>query len=271
MAEITQQQDYLALEWVKGEIEQTLKQTQQALQAFAQKPQDSTSLHFCLAHVHQIKGSLHMVEVHALVQLAGDMEALILALEAQQTSDREEALQVLMQALLQLPIWLEQLCSKPSLDLTLRVLPLRNQLRAACALPPIAETSLMGFSPAQTREPLPPDELLARDTANLNERLHRMRLALQKALHGIVRGQDIALNLDYLSRVFSALEQLCQQAPLYPLWQVAAALAEGLKSGAISHTLALHILLRKLDHELKRHTSVFTRSFKRKQAVNCRF
>jgi len=250
MAQMAQQQDYVALEWVKGEIGQTLKQAQQSLEAFAEKPKDRTALRFCLAHVHQIKGSLQMVEAHALVQLAADMEALILALEEERISDSIEALQVLMQAILQLPLWLEQLSGGQS-DLTLSTLPLCNQLRAACGQAPLTDGKPPALKLPAPRPPLPAGDLLERDSADLNERLHRMRLALQKALPGIVRGQDIQTNLDYLSRVFSALSRLCQQAPLYPLWQVASALAEGLKSGAISTTPTLHILLRKLDHELK--------------------
>jgi len=251
MAEMAQQQqDYVALEWVKGEIEQTLKQTQQSLKAFADKPNEGTALRFCLAHVHQIKGSLQMVEAHALVQLAGDMEALILALEAGNTADTDEALQVLMQAVLQLPLYLEQLALKQG-DLSVSVLPLRNQIRAAHGEAPLAESNLLSLKLPETRAELSPGELLERDSPQLGERLHRMRLALQIALPGIVRGQDVQRNLDYLSRVFSALEKLSQSAPSYPLWQAAAALAEGLKIGAIDTSPALHILLRKLDNELK--------------------
>jgi len=252
MAEMAQQQqDYVALEWVKGEIGQTLKQTQQCLQAFAEKPKDSTQLRFCLAHVHQIKGSLQMVEAHALVQLAGDMEALILALETGHITDTDEALQVLMQAVLQLPLCLEQLANRQG-DLSINLLPLRNQLRAARGEAPLAESSLLSLKLPEARPALSPSELLERDSPQLNERLHRMRLALQVAMPGIVRGKDVQRNLDYLSRVFSALEKFSQHAPLYPLWQVAAALAEGLKIGAIDTSPALHILLRKLDNELKR-------------------
>ncbi|WP_079214170.1 Hpt domain-containing protein [Ventosimonas gracilis] len=249
---MAQQQDYVALEWVKGEIGQTLKQAQQSLEAFAEKPKDRTTLRFCLAHVHQIKGSLQMVEVHALVQLAADMEALILALEENRISDSIEALQVLMQAILQLPLWLEQLSCGQS-DLTLNTLPLCNQLRAACGQAPLTDGKPPVLKLPAPRPPLPAGDLLERDSAGLDGRLHRMRLALQKGLSGIVRGQeqDIQTHLDYLSRVFSALSRLCQQAPLYPLWQVASALAEGLKNGVISTTPTLHILLRKLDHELK--------------------
>ena len=36
--------DYVALEWVKGEIAETLKQARQALEAFVENPQDSTRM-----------------------------------------------------------------------------------------------------------------------------------------------------------------------------------------------------------------------------------
>ena len=54
--------DYVALEWVKGEIAETLKQARQALEAFVENPQDSTRMSFCLTYVHQVHGTLQMVE-----------------------------------------------------------------------------------------------------------------------------------------------------------------------------------------------------------------
>jgi len=250
MAEVAKQQDYVALEWVKGEIGQTLKQTQQALEAFAENPSDSTQLRFCLAHLYQVKGSLQMVEAHALVPLAAEMEALIQALQSDSVADGQEALQMLMQAVLQLPIWLEQLAGGYD-DLSALSLPLRNHLRAVRGEPLLQEASLQALECPEPLSELSQTVLLERASNNFDELLHRMRQALQKALPGIVRGQDMPTNLDYLFRVFSRLAQLCQQAPLYPLWKIAAVLVEALKSGALSATPSLHILLRKLDHELK--------------------
>ena len=54
--------DYVALEWVKGEIAETLKQARQALEEFVENPEDSTRLRFCLTYVHQVHGTLQMVE-----------------------------------------------------------------------------------------------------------------------------------------------------------------------------------------------------------------
>ena len=53
--------DYVALEWVKGEIAETLKQARQALEAYVESPQDSTRMRFCLTYLHQVQGTLQMV------------------------------------------------------------------------------------------------------------------------------------------------------------------------------------------------------------------
>ena len=54
--------DYVALDWVKGEISETLNQARQALEAFVENPEDSTRLRFCLTYIHQVHGTLQMVE-----------------------------------------------------------------------------------------------------------------------------------------------------------------------------------------------------------------
>ena len=67
-------QDYIALEWVKGEIEETLQQAQQALEAYVENPQDNSRLKFCLSYLHQIHGTLQMVEFYGAALLAEEME-----------------------------------------------------------------------------------------------------------------------------------------------------------------------------------------------------
>ena len=72
--------DYVALEWVKGEIAETLKQARQALEAFVENPQDATRMRFCQTYVHQVHGTLQMVEFYGAALLAEEMEQLTQAL-----------------------------------------------------------------------------------------------------------------------------------------------------------------------------------------------
>ena len=106
---MAEQHDYQALDWVKGEIEETLKQAQQSLEAFVDNPEDSTRMRFCLTHLHQVAGTLQMVEFYGAALLAEEMENLVIALMNGGVQRVEDGQEVLMRAILQLPVYLERI------------------------------------------------------------------------------------------------------------------------------------------------------------------
>ncbi|PMY60194.1 MULTISPECIES: Hpt domain-containing protein [Pseudomonas] len=242
--------DYVALEWVKGEIAETLKQAHQALDHLVDEPQAVEALEQCLDCIHQVHGSLQMVEFYGAALLAEEMEALTLALREHRVAQRDEAIYLLRQAISQLPQYLDRVQSARR-DLPLVVLPLLNDLRSARGEGLLSETSL--FSPQ-----LP--DLPALDQAALNRLappdltilLRKLRHMLQTALVDLLREQDVKNSLGYMAKVFERLQVLCQNAPLGPLWQIALALVEGMGSGAIANSPAVRSLLKDADRELKR-------------------
>jgi len=243
--------DYVALEWVKGEIAETLKQARQALEAFVENPEDSTRMRFCLTYAHQVHGTLQMVEFYGAALLAEEMEHLAQALMENRVSNQGEALEVLMQAILQLPVYLDRIQTARR-DLPMVVLPLLNDLRSARGEKLLSETSL--FSPDMTvRQPaLSADSLAQLRTADLPVLLRKLRQMLQMALIGVIRNQDLGTNLGYMARVFARLEVLCKDAPLGPLWQIASGIVEGLSNGSVLNGSSVRTLLRQVDKELKR-------------------
>jgi len=247
---MSDQHDYVALEWVKGEIADTLKQARQALDAFDEPVHSAQDIAECLECIHQVHGSLQMVEFYGAALLAEETEALALAVQQGRVVDLPEALQLLRQALGQMPLYLDRVHSARR-DLPLVVLPLLNDLRSARGESLLSETSL--FSP--TLPPVPPlDEAsLARlAPAQLPALLRKLRQMLQAALVGLLREQDDETNLGYMAKVFARLESLCLEAPLGALWQVASALVEGMLAGTIANSPALRSLLKDSDKELKR-------------------
>jgi chemosensory pili system protein ChpA (sensor histidine kinase/response regulator) len=62
--------DYLALDWVRGEIDETLKQAQSALEAYVECPEDATRMRFCLTYLHQVYGTLQIVELYCSALIA---------------------------------------------------------------------------------------------------------------------------------------------------------------------------------------------------------
>lgn len=243
--------DYVALEWVKGEIGETLKQARQALEAFVENPQDPTRMRFCLTYVHQVHGTLQMVEFYGAALLAEEMEQLAKALMEGRVANQGEALEVLMQAILQLPVYLDRIQTARR-DLPMVVLPLLNDLRAARGEKLLSETSLFSPDMSARLPALPSDSLARLRTAELPVLLRKLRQMLQMALVGVIRNQELATNLGYMARVFARLEALCKDAPLGGLWQIASGMVEGLANGSVVNGTSVRTLLRQVDKELKR-------------------
>ncbi|MDP3847054.1 MAG: Hpt domain-containing protein [Pseudomonas sp.] len=243
--------DYVALEWVKGEIAETLKQARQSLEAFVENPQDLTRMRFCLTYLHQVQGTLQMVEFYGAALLAEEMEHLAQALLESRVSNQIEALEVLMQAILQLPVYLDRTQSARR-DLPMVVLPLLNDLRASRGEKFLSETSLFLPDLANQLPALSHESLAQLRTAELPVLLRKLRQMLQMALVGVIRNQDLATNLGYMARVFARLETLCKDAPLGSLWQMASGIIEGLANGSVVNGTSVRTLLRQVDKELKR-------------------
>ncbi|MFP6831472.1 MAG: Hpt domain-containing protein [Pseudomonas sp.] len=242
--------DYVALEWVKGEIAETLRLAHQAIEAVLDDPQAFPGLDECLDYIHQVHGSLQMVEFYGAALLAEEMEHLVEALQHERVNHRDEALHLLLQALGQLPIYLDRVQSARR-DLPLVVLPLLNDLRSARGESLLSETSL--FSPQLPElPPLSAEALALLEPAELPNVLRKLRQMLQMALVGLLREQDDQTHLGYLAKVFTRLEVLSGDSPLSPLWQIASALVEGMREGVIANSPALRSLFKDADKELKR-------------------
>ncbi|TDV60531.1 Hpt domain-containing protein [Pseudomonas sp. LP_7_YM] len=242
--------DYVALEWVKGEIAETLKHARQSLDAFVASAHAPAALQTCLDLIHQVHGSLQMVEFYGAALFAEEIEQLALALQQGRVAQETEAIQLLEQAMSQLPVYLDRVHSARR-DLPLVVLPLLNDLRSARGESLLSETSL--FSPQLlSTAGLDEQALARRDSPELPTKLRKLRQTLQTALVGLLREQDVQTQLGYMSKVFARLEALCKDAPLEPLWRIASALVETMASGNFTNSPALRSLFKDADKELKR-------------------
>ncbi|NLU02784.1 MAG: response regulator [Pseudomonas lundensis] len=241
--------DYVALEWVKDEIGETLKLARAALDGYALQPSPQ-ALAQCLACVHQVHGSLLMVEFYGAALLAEEMEQLVMALQHGRVSQLDEAVRVLQQAFNQLPLYLDRVHSARR-DWPLVVLPLINDLRTARGQPLLAQTSLFS-PPLQVLAPLAPEALAQLPVQDVSERVPALRQHLQSALLGLLREDDVPGQLAQLAEVFAQLETLCRGAPLNALWTIASALVEGMLKGKVANSPALRSLLRETDKPLQR-------------------
>ena len=241
--------DYIALEWVKGEIEETLQQAQQALEAYVENTQDRTRLNFCLSYLHQVHGTLQMVEFYGAALLAEEMEALAKVLAEGDVANESDVLEVLMQAILQLPSYLEHIKAGRR-DLPVVLLPILNELRAARGESLMSETAL--FAPnIEAPAAMTAAELNKFNDPGFAPWLKKLRQMQQTAILHILRGEQEDLALDYLYKVFSRLYKSLGKTPQGLVWLPALAFVEYLKTED-SIPKSAKPLLRQLDAQLKK-------------------
>lgn len=249
--------DSIALDWVRGEIQDTLTQSQHALEAYVENREDTARLRFCLNYLHQVHGTLQMVELYGAALLTEEMEKLTQAVLNDTATNVDEALDVLMQAILQLPQYLEHLGSSQD-DFPLVLLPLLNDLRAARSEPLLSDTSLFkpDLGPSRIRVSGKASQRL-QDPKVLGH-IRKLRQMYQFALAGVIREEDLDAHFDYLQKVIQRLIRLCQKTPRGELWKSASAFVETLQARVNPVNAAAKSLLRDLDGELRRLTEEHT-------------
>lgn len=143
--------DYTTLGWVKPELDETLRQARIEIEGFADDPSDGSRMRFCASYLHQVQGTLRMVELYAPAMVAEEMEQLAHALQAGGVDNLDGACATLMRGVVLLPDYLERLQSGHK-DIPIVLLPLLNELRAARGESGLSESVL--FAPDLER-PLP--------------------------------------------------------------------------------------------------------------------
>jgi hypothetical protein len=98
----------------------------------------------CAQDLHQVQGTLRMVELYGAAMVVENMERIADALVADTVRQREEAYSVLMRGMVQLPDYLERLQSGAK-DIPIVLLPLLNDLRAVLGENLLSESAL--FTP----------------------------------------------------------------------------------------------------------------------------
>ncbi|MGH1471907.1 MAG: Hpt domain-containing protein [Cellvibrionaceae bacterium] len=240
---------YAALDWVIGEIGETLQQARQALEAFVENTEDTTRIRFCLTHIHQVHGSLQMVEFYGAALLAEEMESLAQALMNKSVRNEQEAQEVLMRAILQMPVYLDQV-KRTKKDSPSSVLPLLNDLRAVRNEALLTETKLFTPNLAPAHHIADKSAAGAIDAQQFIVIVKKLRQMYQYAVAAVIKGVNVEQNVIYLNKVFSRLRKLTHGTARQPLWEISLAFIEGIESESIDRGASVKNLLRQIDLEI---------------------
>lgn len=246
---MSEQLDYTTLTWVKDEIQESLNQTHQALEAFIEDPSDTTQIRFCATYLHQIYGTLQMVEIYGASLLAEEMEKIANALLNNQVAQPQDAYEVLIRATLQMPSYLERL-ENGHPDSPVVLTPLLNDMRAARGEPLLSENAF--FSPDLSTPPPEKRPTPGKDYPEIQAYAKKLRPIYQISLLGFLRDKDTAGSLKKMAAVMRELQNACETETSQRLWWVAGGIIESLINEGLDGSTALKMLLGQVDREIKR-------------------
>ncbi|WFC41173.1 Hpt domain-containing protein [Pseudoxanthomonas sp. SE1] len=154
MSALREAMSHAVLGWVKPELDETLRLVRQEIEAFVETPADSSRMRFCAGYLHQVQGTLRMVELYAPAMVAEELELLAKALQEGGVADRDEACSTLMRGAVLLPDYLERL-QDGHRDIPIVLLPLLNEIRASRGASGLNESMLF---PPGARDDVTPSE-----------------------------------------------------------------------------------------------------------------
>jgi chemosensory pili system protein ChpA (sensor histidine kinase/response regulator) len=239
-----------ALAVVSHELMETIRNAHLALEDCVDGRGGSAALVRCGQLLHQVGGALKITETYGAALLAEEMEQVCAYLATLRAGKgREDGLDALTRATVQLPIYIERLLGGGR-DIALVLLPLLNDLRAARGQPLLSEGTLLllNLSPQRKERAAAPHEASGEDPVFVARKL---RPKFQLALLGWIQGGDTRRHLETLSNVIAALESSANRDDMYQLWWVVGGVLESLQNGGLETSVALKRLLGQTDRQIK--------------------
>src|SRR6201996_4919839 len=242
--------DFPALEGVKPELDETLALARDALEAYVDNPGNRDAMRSCADSLHQVHGTLRMVELYGAAMVAEEMETLAISLLEDHVAQREDAYAALMRGLMQLPDYLERLSSGHR-DVPVVLLPLLNDLRSSRGQQALHESAL--FSP-NLESPLPPEAPGAASKEIADHKrgeIAELRVRFQQQLLAWFRGQSEG-GLAGMRQMLEAISARCHSIPGRRLWWIASGVLEGLQQGVLKQQASeVRQLIGKVDRSIR--------------------
>jgi chemosensory pili system protein ChpA (sensor histidine kinase/response regulator) len=242
--------EYNSLSWVKQQLDAVINDAQSSLSEYIEHIDDQSSMQECIEGLKLVNGTLQMVEIFGAAMLAEEMEQTARAILENHVDNREDAYDVLMRAMLQLPDYLEGL-QAGNKDTPMALLPLMNDMRAIRKESLLSENVL--FFPDMDSVEVEEKEIEApvTESGKLFGEAKRLRTHYQLGLLDVLKNNKQRAGCQRMLAVIAALEKASAEQSVKRLWSVIAALLEGLFEGGIDSSASVKTLLGGVDRQIK--------------------
>jgi len=237
-----------AILWLKTELDKTLADARSSLDFYIDNPSDMKSGKEALALYKLAYGVLKMARIRGGEILLQELIAVMNDLLAGRVRRREDALETIMQATIQLPDYLDYL-QAGNADVPIVLLPLLNDMRAT------RDAELLSDSILELEELKNDAEFYAARKSS-DESVQQLAKALrgvfQKSLLEWYQNRDAVNNLLKLAAIFFRLGNASKNVNSRRLWLVSQSVVEAIQCGDLESSIAVKSLLGKVDRQMKR-------------------
>ena len=233
-----------ALGWVKKSIDDNLATVRAELNIYIED-KDPSILGSVEQKLADLQGVLTMIEQYGAAMLTEEMRSLCKFVAEKEQLD-EQALEVLLRAVLQLPDYLEHIQAGHK-DIPIAILPLLNDIRAAKNEDLFSEKLL--FLPDLSMHMDDSEYDAIDDNSNQASRqlAKKVRPAYQFSLLGLIRDKDVDSNLKRLEKITEIMEERSSSEQIARLWWIVGALIESISRDNLPLGVSTKMLLGKVD------------------------
>jgi chemotaxis protein histidine kinase CheA len=234
-----------ALGWVKKSIDDNLSEIKTDLKLYIEN-EDAALLEAVKQRLGLVRGVLVMIEQYGAAMLTEEMVALADFVVASKQEQGEQALEVLLRAVLQLPDYLEHIQSG-NRDIPIAILPLLNDIRAVRNQDLFSEKLL--FLPDLSMHEAEAESEAIDDDHNQASRLlaKKLRPIYQLALVNVIRDKSVEESLKRLEKVCETLEERSVSEQIARIWWIVGALIESVSRQQLELGVSIKNLLGKVD------------------------
>lgn len=235
------------LSWIKSELDDLVDSASNELVLYIEENQDPSLLKRVKEILLQLRSTLEAVEIFGASMLAREVSELVDALLNDTVENKQDAYELLLQAMLMFPDYLEHVQQNNN-EVPLVLLPYLNDLRTVRNSEPFSAQVLFFPDLKAVKVPVPDDRIPSEDLRVLAKQL---RYTYQLGLLGWFRGKDVDINLQKMQKVINHLYRAAQTDASRRLWWVVAAVLQALSTGGLAPSVTIKTLLGKVDRQLK--------------------
>lgn len=240
------------LQWVRGELDQSLDRARSLIEAHADNPSDPLPLQQAFVELHQVRGTASMIQCFGLAVATEEMKQTVHELMHGKVADADTTYSTLLGASVQLSDYIDAIATGAD-DCVLVLQPLINELRLSSGKNVLTESDLFVSQlralnlvlPAQVEDPNRMDGAVQVVAQKL------LPVYQTSLLHWLKHDADALSAVGRMGKIAEQLAINARGTQIHLLWRTCAAVVEALLTRTLEDSIELKRLFGAAGQQIK--------------------